>query len=188
VTEPLDQLADLFADAGVREYFGEAVSVSTHMLQAAALAERDGAPPALVAAALLHDVGHLRPADGPDDRHEQTGPDWLSQWFGEDVTEPIRLHVDAKRYLCAVEPDYRHRLSEESVKSLARQGGVMSMDETRRFGELSYAEHAIRVRRWDEAAKDPDAPTPGFDHYRPMLAGLLRSSLPPTGQYNPREK
>src|SRR5215831_11503766 len=100
-------LADLFASEGARDYLGEPVSVASHLLQAGALASAAGAPDALVAAALLHDVGHLLTDEGDaygDVRHGSAGATWLASWFAEPVTEPVRLHVAAKRYLCAAEP------------------------------------------------------------------------------------
>jgi gamma-butyrobetaine dioxygenase len=178
---PIEQLAALFASQAGQAYFGEAVSVAVHMLQAGALAEAAGAPDALVAAALLHDVGHARGAPSDDDdhatdhRHEETGADWLARWFPPAVTEPVRLHVAAKRYLCAAEPGYVQGLSPASVRSLALQGGPMRPDEARAFERSPYAQAAIAVRRWDEAAKDPHAPTPTFDHFRPLLDHLLRT-------------
>lgn len=179
----IDTLAALFANEGSREYFGEAVSVSTHMLQAGALAEAASAPDRLVAAALLHDVGHFRGiltgADlmaGRDNRHEETGADWLSQWLPVEVTEPVRLHVPAKRYLCCVDAEYFARLSPASVYTLGVQGGLMTPDEARAFEAMPYAADAIAVRRWDEAAKDPLAPTPEFEHFRPVLERLLRQA------------
>jgi len=179
---PIEQLADLFASHAGQAYFGEAVSVAVHMLQAGALAEAAAAPDALVAAALLHDVGHARGAPRDDDdqqtdhRHEETGADWLAQWFPPTVTEPVRLHVAAKRYLCATEPGYFQGLSAASVRSLALQGGPMRPDEARAFERSPYWQAALAVRRWDEAAKDPHASTPNFDHFRPLLDRLLRPS------------
>ncbi|KAA2252604.1 HD domain-containing protein [Solihabitans fulvus] len=152
------------------------------MMQAGALAEAAGAPEHLVAAALLHDVGHFHGSvtgqelmAGKDNRHSDTGAAWLAQWFPAEVTEPIRLHVAAKRYLCAVEPAYVAALSEASVYTLSVQGGPMTPDQASAFAALPHARAAVAVRRWDDAAKDPDAPTPGFDHFRPLLARLLRS-------------
>ena len=170
---PIDTLSVLFAGDGSREYFGEAVSTSTHMLQAGALAERDGAPAPQIAAALLHDVGHLRSLQTEQRPHEEVGADWLAQWFPPEVTEPIRLHVAAKRYLCATEPTYFGKLSAASVESLRRQGGAMTVEETHTFTKSRYAEAATAVRRWDEAAKNPAASTPDFEHFRPLLVGLL---------------
>jgi gamma-butyrobetaine dioxygenase len=175
--DPLETIAELFEHAGARSYFGEAVSVSTHMLQAAVLAERAGAADALIAAALLHDVGHLLAVqNGSDDRHEETGAQWLAQWLPADVTEPIRLHVAAKRFLCATQPGYRELLSAASLQSLELQGGPMRAEEVRAFAHLPFAEDAVAVRRWDEAAKDPARPTPAFAHFEPLLQRLIASA------------
>ena len=172
--DALETLASLFQHAGMREYFGEAASVSAHMLQAGALAEAAGAPDNLVAAALLHDVGHLRSVhDGSEERHEESGADWLAEWLPVAVTEPIRLHVAAKRYLCATEPGYLETLSAASLRSLEMQGGPMTTSEAHTFAGLQFARDAVAVRRWDEAAKDPDMRTPSFDHFRPVLERLL---------------
>ena len=182
------RLAKLFAEQGESEYLGEPVTQAEHMLQAAACAQRAGASNALIAAALLHDVGHLFENDdtgeisgrdlmdaGNDNRHSHTGADWLAAWFPEPVTEPVRLHVAAKRYLCAVEPGYFDQLSEASVYTLSVQGGPMSDDEVAEFERGPYARDAVTLRRWDEAAKEPDAQIPGFDHYRTLLADLVVS-------------
>ena len=178
---PVGVIAGLFASEGAAEYLGEPVTQAAHMLQAAALAERDGAPPALIAAALLHDVGHFHGAvtghdlmHGTDNRHSHTGADWLAQWFGPEVTEPVRLHVAAKRYLCATEPGYAATLSPASVYTLGVQGGPMQGAELGEFTASPYAADAVRVRRWDDQAKDPQARAPEFSHYRPLLSGLLR--------------
>jgi phosphonate degradation associated HDIG domain protein len=175
----VDEIAALFAGEGGAEYLGEPVTQAQHMLQAAALAERDGAAPALVAAALLHDVGHFAGAihgrdlmAGRDNRHNHQGADWLAAWFGTEVTEPVRLHVAAKRYLCAVEPGYFDKLSEASVYTLSVQGGPMSAQEVAEFKADPHSADAVRLRRWDEAAKEPDADDPGFEHYRQLLTGL----------------
>jgi phosphonate degradation associated HDIG domain protein len=183
VTQPVQIIANLFASEGAADYLGEAVTQATHMLQAAALAERAGAAPGLIAAALLHDVGHFTGTvtgrdlmQGTDNRHSEQGATWLAQWFGPEVTEPVRLHVDAKRYLCAVEPSYVHNLSPASVYTLGVQGGPMHEDEAAEFAASPFAADACQVRRWDDAAKDPDAPAPGFEHFAPVLAGLLRKS------------
>ena len=138
--DPIQVIADLFATDGAQEYLGEPVTQASHMLQAAALAQQCGAPPALVAAALLHDVGHFTSAvsghdlmRGTDNRHGDAGAKWLAQWFGEEVTEPVRLHVAAKRYLCAVEPGYLATLSPASVYTLGVQGGPMNAAERAGF-------------------------------------------------------
>jgi len=173
----LEEIERLFVGAGGRAYQGEAVSIATHMLQAGALAEADGAAEQLVAAALLHDVGHLvaPTSTETDARHETTGADWLAKLgFPPSVTEPVRLHVDAKRYLCAIEPTYFDALSTVSRRTLMLQGGVMSDDEAQAFSARAAAQAAVAVRRWDEAAKDPAAPTPAFSHFRPLLQSLVR--------------
>ena len=184
---PVQLIADLFASEGAADYLGEAVTQAAHMLQAAALAERAGAAPALVAAALLHDVGHFAGTitgrdlmAETDNRHSEQGATWLGQWFGAEVTEPVRLHVDAKRYLCAVEPGYLGKLSPASVYTLGVQGGPMAAAEAAEFAARPFAAAACQVRRWDDDAKDPQAPTPAFTHFAPFLAGLLRS-VPSTG-------
>jgi gamma-butyrobetaine dioxygenase len=150
------------------------------MLQAAALAEQDGAPPALVAAGLLHDVGHFHGAvtghdlmRGTDNRHSHTGADWLAQWFGPEVIEPVRLHVAAKRYLCATEPGYFGLLSPESVRTLALQGGPMTPEQAAAFAALPFAHDAVAVRRWDDEAKDPSVAPPEFGHFEALLTALL---------------
>ncbi|MGW1174857.1 2-trimethylaminoethylphosphonate dioxygenase [Kitasatospora sp. NPDC002543] len=176
----LDAIAALFAGEGAGEYLGEEVTMAEHMLQAAAAAEAAGAPDHLVAAALLHDVGHFHGAlhgrdlmEGQDNRHSDSGADWLARWFGPEVTEPVRLHVAAKRYLCAVEPGYRERLSPASEYTLSVQGGPMDERQAAAFAELPGARDAVAVRRWDEQAKVAGAATPGFAHYRPLLAALM---------------
>jgi gamma-butyrobetaine dioxygenase len=188
IISPVDAIAELFASAGAADYLGEPVTVATHLLQAGALAEQAGAPSALVAAALLHDVGHLRGDDaladgievsgrelmaGTDNNHGERGAQWLAQWFPESVTEPVRLHVAAKRYLCAAEPSYFGQLSEASVYTLSVQGGPMTEAEAAEFERSPHAADAIAVRRWDDQAKDPSAATPGFPHFRALLSSLL---------------
>jgi gamma-butyrobetaine dioxygenase len=183
----VDQLARLFAEQGESEYLGEPVTQAEHMLQAAACAEAAGAPDPLIAAALLHDVGHFIGQNsvgeisghdlmsGIDNRHSHTGADWLAAWFPEAVTEPVRMHVAAKRYLCAVEPGYFDLLSEASVYTLQVQGGPMNDAEVTDFELGGYADDAVALRRWDETAKDPEARVPEFDHYRPLLERLIET-------------
>jgi gamma-butyrobetaine dioxygenase len=166
----IDAIAELFAGPGARDYLGEAVTIGEHMRQAGALAEAAGAPAPLVAAALLHDVGHLR--NESDARHGSGGARWLSQWFGPEVTEPVRLHVAAKRYLCATEPGYFARLSLESVRTLALQGGPMTPEQAAAFEALPRARDASAVRRWDDEAKDPVVTPPAFAYFAPLLQDL----------------
>ena len=177
---PVEEIEALFAGEGLREYFGEDVSQARHMFQAASLAEAAEADRELVAAALLHDVGHFKGAlsgrdlmEGTDNHHAQTGAAWLAQWFPPSVTEPVRLHVAAKRYLCATEPGYFEQLSPASVHSLSVQGGPMDDTEVAAFAALTHAQDAVAVRRWDDQAKDPERATPGFDHFRALLEELL---------------
>ncbi|WP_019064432.1 2-trimethylaminoethylphosphonate dioxygenase [Streptomyces prunicolor] len=179
--EFVDELAELFAGEGASAYLGEQVTMAQHMLQAAARAEEAGAPDALVAAALLHDLGHFHGPvsgaelmEGTDNRHSHTGADRLAEWFGPEVTEPIRLHVAAKRYLCAVEPGYFGRLSQASVYTLEVQGGPMSPAEVAAYEANPYAADGVAVRRWDDEGKDPEAPTPDFAHFRPLLMASSR--------------
>ena len=169
----IEAIAELFAGPVARDHLGEPVTIGIHMRQAGALAEAAGAQPPLVAAALLHDIGHLRQES--DSRHGDAGAQWLSQWFGAAVTEPVRLHVAAKRYLCASDPGYFGRLSAESVRTLARQGGPMTADEVAAFEALPFALDAAAVRRWDDEAKDPAVTPPEFSHFEALLKGLARS-------------
>jgi gamma-butyrobetaine dioxygenase len=186
------QIRELFGSAGLADYLGEDVSQAQHMLQTAALAERNGAPPELVVAALLHDVGHFTGAltghdlmAGSDNRHSEVGAEWLARWFGPAVTEPVRLHVAAKRYLCATDPAYADRLSEASTYTLGVQGGPMSPDEARSFAAEPYATEAVRLRRWDDGAKDAGADVPAYDHYAPVVARLARPSAPTCPEVQP---
>jgi phosphonate degradation associated HDIG domain protein len=167
----------MFEERGRDAYHGEAVSQAEHALQAAHLAESAGAPVPLVLAALLHDVGHLLhdlgedAADrGIDDHHERSGSHWLARSFGPEVADPVRLHVDAKRYLCAVEGAYLDALSPASKRSLALQGGPMTPEEVARFEANPRHADAVRLRRWDDEAKVPGLEVPGLDHYLDRLA------------------
>jgi len=171
-----DEIFELFAARGAGAYFGEAVTVIDHGLQAAHFAERAGAPAALVLAALLHDVGHLLeavPADiadwVSDARHEETGGRWLTSRFGRAVADPVRLHVAAKRYLCAVSPAYFDKLSPASVHTLALQGGPMSAEEVAAFEREPHFRDAVRVRVWDDQAKVGGLKTAALADYRDLI-------------------
>lgn len=168
------ELTALFDGPGAGEYLGEAVTIGEHMRQAGALARAAGAPDGLVAAALLHDVGHL--LNATDARHGTAGADWLAGWLPAVVTEPVRLHVPAKRYLCFAEPGYRGLLSPESVRTLALQGGPMTADEAARFEAGPYAADAVAVRRWDDQAKDPAVTPPPFESFVTVLVSLAAST------------
>jgi gamma-butyrobetaine dioxygenase len=178
--DPLDRLAELFAGDGAQQYLGEPVTQAGHMLQTARLATLAGASDALVAAALLHDVGHFQGSAsgtelmaGRDNHHSETGAAFLAAWFADDVTEPVRLHVAAKRYLCAREPGYHDRLSPASVFTLSVQGGPMTPAQADAFESDPWHVDAITLRRWDEEAKDPEVEVGGFERYRPLLERLL---------------
>lgn len=181
-TDMTTRIFALFSEGGATAYVGEAVTQLDHALQAAALAERAGASDALVVAALLHDIGHLVVggaediADhGIDTLHEDAGHQLLAPAFGPEVTEPIRLHVTAKRYLCAIEPGYAASLSPASRESLALQGGVMTAEEARAFARGPWTADAVRLRRWDDAAKVPGLDVPGLSHYRARIEALVES-------------
>src|SRR5579862_5146783 len=152
----VDEIYRLFEARGDDAYFGEAISQTEHGLQAAHLARQEGASDSLIVAALLHDVGHLLPeqteelaGQGVDGRHEEAGKAWLSRHFGPEVTEPIHLHVAAKRYLCAVEPGYQERLSPASALSLKLQGGPFTPEQVREFEANPHFYAAARLRHWD---------------------------------------
>jgi gamma-butyrobetaine dioxygenase len=175
MTDPVAFLIDLLNQRGSGAYLGESVTQREHALQSALLAESAGAAAPLIVAALLHDIGHiLGPGDDglppDDDEHESAAARWLARWFPTEVTEPIRLHVAAKRYLCAVAPGYLERLSPASQHSLRLQGGVFTLDEATAFAAGLHAEAARQLRQWDDAAKIPGLPTPDPEHYRPLLA------------------
>lgn len=170
------EVLQLFQQHGGSRYGGENVSQLEHALQAAYFAEKDGAPATLVAAALLHDIGHLLhdlPADAPDqgidDRHEALGAQWLTVRFGPAVCEPVNLHVIAKRYLCANDPSYFGLLSAPSIQSLALQGGPMTAEESRQFEQHPHYQAAVRLRRWDDAAKVEHLVTPYLEHFAQHL-------------------
>ncbi|WP_426030032.1 HD domain-containing protein [Caulobacter sp. DWP3-1-3b2] len=175
----VSELADLFTQLGGLRY-GEDVSQLEHALQTAHHAKADDAPLALVAAALLHDVGHMMQkagedaADrGVDTRHEHISAGYLARAFGPEVTEPIRLHVAAKRYRVAVDPAYHERLSTASLQSLALQGGPMSEGELEAFLADPAAQTALRLRGYDEAGKAPEAEVAGFETYHDLLRDLI---------------
>jgi gamma-butyrobetaine dioxygenase len=168
------EIEALFAAHGGESY-GEGVTMLGHMLQAAALAESEGADEALVVAALLHDVGHfLQPTDDSFGyhKHDRSGGDWLAKRFPSDVSEPVRLHVQAKRYLCAVERDYFAKLSPASVYTLTQQGGPMSDSEAQAFAGSLHHQAACRLRRWDDSGKVTGVTVRNLLHYRPMIARL----------------
>jgi phosphonate degradation associated HDIG domain protein len=178
----LDQIMSLLEKAGAERYGGENVSQLEHALQCAMHAERMGSSPELITAALLHDIGHLvdegdegLAEKGVDAVHETIAADWLSRYFPDAVVEPVRLHVDAKRYLCRAEQSYWAGLSQSSKTSLEVQGGIYSDTEAAIFIARPFAEDAVKLRRWDDAAKSPRLKTPDLGHYRPIVAAALNA-------------
>ena len=180
----VEHIENLFRVYGSRRYEstrGGPVNALAHALQCAQLAEWANAEVTLVAAALLHDIGHLSDGnlsdDLKDDRHEVRPWPLLRENFGLAVAEPVRLHVDAKRYLVTKLPQYAAGLSPASVHSLALQGGPMSPQEIEEFDALPYARQAVALRRWDDLAKVPGKATLPLNYYLAMLDDL-RQSLP----------
>lgn len=176
----MKQITDLFDRHGDHRY-GEHVNQREHMLQCAKLAEDAGDTPAMIAAALLHDVGQFLEGagDAAEDRghdaaHERLGEAFLSQWFAEDVTAPIALHVAAKRYLCAVEPGYMEDLSGASALSLNLQGGTFNAAECQAFEAHPFFKEAIRLRRYDDLGKQPGMITSGIEHYIELIKSALK--------------
>ncbi len=181
--QTIDQVLELLEREGAERY-DEDIFQLAHAEQTAALAAAAGATDALVAAGLLHDVGHLLELAERDDgtrdrtidmRHEARGSVWLTGLFPPSVTAPIALHVRAKRYLCAVDPTYHEILSPGSVASLERQGGPMAAAEVAAFEANAGWEGAVALRRWDDEAKVPDLEVPPAATYRPLLESLLRA-------------
>lgn len=173
-------LADIIERRGAESYIGEAITISEHMLQAAQLAEQADAGDELIAAALLHDIGHYTnefaedaAEKGIDTVHEEAGAIVLDAYFPDIVVDCVRHHVAAKRYLCATDPAYFERLSPASVHSLNLQGGLMNDDEVQRFRAHPHLDAIIQVRIWDDEAKEQDFQTPAFSHYMPILQRVV---------------
>ena len=179
---PSSEIRGLFAQRG-HLADGEGVTELQHALQSASLAEGDDAPNNLIVAALLHDIGHLLhglPEDvaeqGIDGRHERIGEKWLARHFGPEVTQPVRLHVDAKRHQCTIHPEYLEQLSPASAKSFELQGGKMNADELAAFEGNPFFKPALQLRKWDDQAKDPDLQTPPLEHFFPAIENALSSA------------
>jgi phosphonate degradation associated HDIG domain protein len=179
----VDEVVALFALRGA-EHHGEVVDQRAHALQCAELARADGAPDHLVAAALLHDIGHLVASDGgsrgdlhvDDDHHEAVGARWVAARFGAAAARPVALHVVAKRYRCTVDPAYTASLSPTSVVTLEVQGGRLTGAEVVRFAAQPGHHDAVRLREWDEQAKAPGRTTVGLDEFLPVLRRLVASA------------
>ncbi len=179
-SQVIEFILDLFAQRGATEYMGEAVTMSQHMEQSAACAAAEGASDALVISALLHDIGHFigeHPIEalenGIDNNHEEVGARYLEPHFPASITEPIRLHVAAKRYLCATDDEYFGRLSDASVGSLKVQGGPMSTREVEQFEANPYHQDAVQVRLYDDDGKVTGLTIKPVTDYRATLESLL---------------
>lgn len=177
----IEKILKLFLERGDSEYGGEGVNQREHALQCATLAEHAGASEELITASLLHDIGHLvhalpddAPEQGIDDRHEELGNRFLKSMFPMAVSEPVRLHVDAKRYLCAIDKSYISKLSAPSLISLHLQGGPMEAPEIEAYERCPYGLDAAMLRRWDDLAKIPSLETPDIQHFIPYIQSCLK--------------
>ncbi len=173
-------LEDVFERRGGEEYLGEPVTMAEHMLQGATIAEQNDQPEIIIVSALLHDVGHFTSEfgmfsmdDTEDRHHEDAGAEVLQAFFPTLVTDCVRYHVAAKRYLCATRPSYFDRLSVASVHSLQLQGGPMNDTEVLEFEKNPNLKEIIAVRFLDEAGKHPDMVTPPFSHFAPMVQRIV---------------
>lgn len=180
----LNDIRSLFEEYGSLAYSGEPVTQLEHALQSGALAEQEGGDDDLVAAAFLHDLGHLLNLQGEtptgrgiDDLHQYFALPFLRPVLSDAVLEPIRLHVDAKRCLCAIDDTYFGQLSADSVRSLELQGGIFSKEEADAFLQKPYAEDALRLRRWDDRAKEEKRATPGLAHYLSVVERVMQKRV-----------
>ena len=180
-TDFVGELEAIFTTRGAREYLGEEISIAEHMIQSAMRAEESTSSDSLIVAALLHDIGHLvqsqTEAEDWDREHDVVGAAYLAPRFGPAVVEPVRLHVQAKRYLCLVEPGYRERLSPASVHTLSLQGGVMSTQEAKAFESNSHYRGAVQIRRWDDSGKKEGIPIRSFSHFRATIERVRSKAL-----------
>lgn len=175
-------LTDIFERQGSEEYLGEDVTIGQHMLQGAYFAEQRGEDEQIIVAALLHDIGHFTSElgtfemnDEMDRLHEEAGAEILEPFFSPKITDCVRYHVAAKRYLCSIDPMYFGRLSQASVKSLELQGGPMERDEAREFAKNPNLDAIVKVRNLDDEGKLVGLETPDFDHYAPMVQRAVDS-------------
>ncbi|MFW8593086.1 (R)-1-hydroxy-2-trimethylaminoethylphosphonate oxygenase [Cribrihabitans neustonicus] len=177
-------IGDIFDRRGDEEYLGEPVTMTEHMLQGATIAEANGQPEEIIVGALLHDIGHFTSEFGTfsmedtEDRfHEEAGAEVLERFFPPVITDCVRYHVAAKRYLCSTRPDYFNRLSEASIHSLNLQGGPMSAEEVAEFEKNPNLKQIIAVRYLDEAGKRADMETPDYWHFAPMVQRMVDRHL-----------
>ncbi len=172
----VDYLAGIFVRRGAESYLGEPVTMSEHMLQSAMAAERAHASDELIVAALLHDIGHYSNEipehllmQGTNNHHDEAGATFLAAFFPPAITEPIRNHVAAKRYLCSVDSSYERKLSEASQYTLKIQGGLLSPAKIQAFESNGYLQQSIDLRGWDDQGKDPNIVCSDFEHYRSLI-------------------
>ena len=179
----INSIFEILSTKGHEQYGTEAVSQLEHALQCATLAKTSNATPELITASLLHDFGHLvhnlgedAAERGIDDRHEYRALGYLKTIFSDAVTEPIRMHVNAKRYLCAVNQYYWNSLSPVSKTSLKLQGGIFSEAEATEFINQPYAEDAVKLRIWDDLAKVEGLVTPKLNYFLPAIEKSMINS------------
>ncbi len=179
----LSEIIDLLVFKGDEQYGGESISQLQHALQCAFLAERANESPALITAALLHDIGHLISEEysdsdaspsHKDDLHQYIAIPFLRPHFSEEVLGAIKFHVDAKRYLCFIDPLYWESLSPTSKHTLELQGGVFQAKEASAFIEQPFAAEAVRLRRYDDLAKVPQAVTPSLSYFREIASSVAQ--------------
>ena len=173
-------IGSIFDRRGGEEYLGEPVNMGQHMLQGATIAEQNDQSGEIIIGALLHDIGHFtsefgtfKMDDTEDRHHEDAGAEVLERFFPSVITDCVRYHVAAKRYLCATRPEYFRRLSEASVHSLALQCGPMSEKEIAVFEKNPNISEIIAVRYLDDAGKRPDMVTPDYWHFAPMVQRMV---------------
>ena len=178
----LETIEKTFNKRGKESYGIEPVTQLQHALQCALMAEEAQATNAQVVASLLHDIGHIMHDDdlpdadteNYDDRHEEKAYEWLLENFGAAVADPVRLHVNAKRYLCTIDQDYEKKLTPTSYKSFLDQGGYMGEEELNQFKREPFYQEAVQLRIWDDLAKDSEKVTPDLNHYLPTIAACLK--------------
>ena len=182
MNKEINSIIQILLNKGHEQYGTEAVSQLEHALQCATLAKTSNAAPELITASLLHDFGHLvhnlgedAAERGIDDRHEYRALGYLQTIFSDAVTEPIRMHVNAKRYLCAENKDYWDSLSPASKTSLELQGSIFTEAEATEFINQPYAEDAVKLRIWDDLAKVEGLKTPGLEYFVPVIKKLINS-------------
>lgn len=173
-------VGEVFESGGARAYLGESLTLAEHMLQAATLAAEEGMSDEIIVAALLHDIGHLvselgafSMEDAHDRHHEEAGSRVLRGFLPPVVVDCVRHHVDAKRYLCATDPEYLRHLSPASLHSLSLQGGPMNEEEMAAFERIPHREDVVQVRRLDDAGKTVGRQTPELRHFAPLVQRLV---------------